>query len=156
MAFAILGQGDAATALFSLLNPINHTLSVKHVRRYKVEPYVVAADIYAIQPHVGRGGWTWYTGSAGWMQRAGVESILGLRIRADVLYLDPCIPRDWPQFEIVFRHHSARYIILVDNPRQAGHGISSITLDGTMLPGSIARLPLMDDGTMHRIELTLG
>jgi cyclic beta-1,2-glucan synthetase len=156
MAFAILGQGDAATALFSLLNPINHTLSAKHVRRYKVEPYVVAADIYAIQPHVGRGGWTWYTGSAGWMQRAGVESILGLRIRADVLYLDPCVPKDWPQFEIVFRHHSARYIILVDNPRQAGHGITSITLDGTMLPGSIARLPLMDDGTTHRIELTLG
>ena len=156
MALAKLGQGDAATALFSLLNPINHALSAEHVQRYKVEPYVVAADIYAIPPHVGRGGWTWYTGSAGWMQRAGVESILGIRVRAGVLHLDPCIPRAWSHFEIVLRHHSTRYTILVDNPRQVSRGVTSITLDGTALPGCATQLPLVDDGATHRIELRLG
>ncbi len=93
MAFAALGEGDKAAALFSLLNPINHARTRSDVHRYKVEPYVVAADVYAAAPHVGRGGWTWYTGSAGWMQRAGVESILGLRLEGDVLRLDPCIPK---------------------------------------------------------------
>ena len=96
MAFAALGEGDKAAALFSLLNPINHARTRADVHRYKVEPYVVAADVYATAPHVGRGGWTWYTGSAGWMQRAGVESILGLRLEGDVLHLDPCIPKAWP------------------------------------------------------------
>ena len=93
MAFAALGEGDKAADLFSLLNPINHARTRADVLRYKVEPYVVAADVYATAPHVGRGGWTWYTGSAGWMHRAGVESILGLRIRGAFLHLDPCIPK---------------------------------------------------------------
>ena len=98
LAFAMLGEGDKAAALFSLLNPINHARTRAEVHRYKVEPYVIAADVYAAKPHVGRGGWTWYTGSAGWMQRAGVESILGLRLRGDALELDPCIPKSWPGF----------------------------------------------------------
>ena len=97
MAFAALGEGDKAADLFSLLNPINHARSRSDVLRYKVEPYVVAADIYASAPHIGRGGWTWYTGSAGWMQRAGIESILGLTIRGAALHLDPCIPKTWPR-----------------------------------------------------------
>ena len=97
MAFAALGEGDKAAGLFSLLNPINHARTRAEVHRYKVEPYVVAADVYAAPGHVGRGGWTWYTGSAGWMQRAGIESILGLRIRGEFLLLDPCIPKSWPQ-----------------------------------------------------------
>ena len=92
MAFAGLGEGDKAAALFWMLNPINHARTRTDMHRYKVEPYVVAADVYAAPGHVGRGGWTWYTGSAGWMQRAGVESILGLRIEGDKLRLDPCIP----------------------------------------------------------------
>ena len=96
MAFAALGEGDKAAELFSLLNPINHARTRADVHRYKVEPYVVAADVYAAPPHVGRGGWTWYTGSAGWMQRAGIESILGLRLQGAVLHLDPCIPKAWP------------------------------------------------------------
>ena len=81
------------------------------MQRYKVEPYVVAADVYANPRHVGRGGWTWYTGSAGWMQRAGIESILGLRLRGEVLHLDPCIPKAWPSFEMMVRYRSARYKI---------------------------------------------
>ena len=93
MAFAALGEGDKAAELFSLLNPINHSRTPADAYRYKVEPYVACADIYSTAPHVGRGGWTWYTGSAGWMQRAGVESILGLRFRGAFLSVDPCIPK---------------------------------------------------------------
>ena len=106
MAFAALGDGDKAVDLFSLINPINHARTRSDVLRYKVEPYVVAADVYATAPHVGRGGWTWYTGSAGWMQRAGVESILGLRIRGAFMHLDPCIPQAWPGFEMRVRWQS--------------------------------------------------
>ena len=95
MAFAALGEGDKAAELFSLLNPINHSRTRADAYRYKVEPYVVCADIYSTAPHVGRGGWTWYTGSAGWLQRAGVESLLGLRLRGAFLSVDPCIPKAW-------------------------------------------------------------
>ena len=121
MAFAALGEGDKAADLFSLLNPINHARTRSDVHRYKVEPYVVAADIYASAPHIGRGGWTWYTGSAGWMQRAGVESILGLRIRGAFLHLDPCIPKSWATFEMTVRRQSAQYEITV---AQSGRGQS--------------------------------
>ena len=100
IAFATLGDGDKAAELFSLLNPINHASTRASVHRYKVEPYVVAADVYSVPPHVGRGGWTWYTGSAGWMYRAGLESILGLRLQGAFLLLAPCIPKHWPRFDI--------------------------------------------------------
>ena len=100
LAFAALGDGDKAGELFAILNPINHASTRAGVHRYKVEPYVMAADVYSEPPHVGRGGWTWYTGSAGWMYQAGVEWILGFRLRGTTLILDPCIPRAWPGFEI--------------------------------------------------------
>src|SRR5204863_6819049 len=129
-AFAGLGDGDRAHALFHLLNPINHAGTTNEAERYKVEPYSVAADIYATEPHVGRGGWTWYTGSAGWMHRAGLEWILGFRVRGGTLHLDPCIPRAWRGFEITFRHHSARYEITVENPRSVTRGVSRVELDG--------------------------
>jgi cyclic beta-1,2-glucan synthetase len=117
----VLGEGDKAAALFWMLNPINHARTRADTHRYKVEPYVVVADVYAASGHVGRGGWTWYTGSAGWMQRAGVESILGLRIESDKLRLDPCIPASWPRFEITLRHGASRFEIVVENPgRDAG------------------------------------
>ncbi len=96
IAFALLGQADKAAELFSLLNPINRTTTRADVHRYKVEPYVIAADIYSVAPHVGRGGWTWYTGSAGWMYRAGLEWILGFRLQGSRLQLAPCIPAHWP------------------------------------------------------------
>ena len=95
MAFAALGEGDKAAELFAMLNPINHARTRADVHRYKVEPYVVCADIYSTPPHVGRGGWTWYTGSAGWLQRAGVESLLGLRFCGEAIVVDPCIPKAW-------------------------------------------------------------
>ena len=156
IAFAGLGQGDEAAALFSLLNPINHTSTRTAVRRYKVEPYVVAADVYSVAPHTGRGGWTWYTGSAGWMYRAALEAILGFRLQGTHLLLNPCIPKHWPRFELVFRHRSARYEIAVANPNGVNRGVAASTLDGLALPAGEPRIQLMDDGATHRIEMTLG
>ena len=156
MAFAALGDGDRAGELFSLLNPINHSSTRAGVHRYKVEPYVMAADVYAEPPHVGRGGWTWYTGSAGWMYQAGVESILGFRLRDTTLVIDPCIPRAWPSYELDFRYHSTRYEIVVENPRGVSRGVSSVELDGSRLEGDGARVPLADDGATHRVRVILG
>jgi len=156
MAFAALGDGDRAAGLFSLLNPINHARTRADVLRYKVEPYVVAADVYAAPPHVGRGGWTWYTGSAGWMQRAGIESILGLRLEGATMHLDPCIPVSWPGFAMTLRHGSARYEIAVENPDGASRGIRSATLDGVAVDERPLSLPLADDGAVHEVRLVLG
>jgi cyclic beta-1,2-glucan synthetase len=154
MAFAALGEGDKAAGLFSLLNPINHARTRADVHRYKVEPYVVAADVYATPPHVGRGGWTWYTGSAGWMQRAGIESILGLRMQGTFLHLDPCIPKFWRTFEMTVRYRSTRYEILVENPNGVAHGVLSARFDGK--EGQPLCFPLLDDGTIHHVHVKLG
>jgi len=154
LAWAMLGEGDKATELFLMLNPINHASTRAGIHRYKVEPYVVSADIYAVAPHIGRGGWTWYTGSAGWMYRAGLESILGFRLRGSTLVIDPCIPRAWPRFEVVFQYHSARYEIAVENPRGVSRGVSQVTCDAKVLPQG-AGIPLVDGGT-HRVCVTLG
>jgi cyclic beta-1,2-glucan synthetase len=156
LAFAALGDGDKAGELFALLNPINHASSRTGVYRYKVEPYVIAADIYAEPPHVGRGGWTWYTGSAGWMYRAGIEWILGFRVRGTRLYFDPCIPRAWKRFDIAFCYHSARYIIAVENPRGVARGVSSIELDGVSLASGRTYIELADDGATHQVRVGLG
>jgi len=156
MAFAALGEGDKAAALFSMLNPINHARTRSDVVRYKVEPYVLAADIYSEPPHAGRGGWTWYTGSAGWMQRAGIESILGLHKEGDMLRLDPCIPRDWPGFDLTIRHGAARYRITVDNPKGVSRGIASATLDGVALSTSPLLIPLGDAAGDFAVDVCLG
>jgi cyclic beta-1,2-glucan synthetase len=156
IAFAMLGDGDKATELFALLNPIHHTSSRTATHRYKVEPYVVSADIYSQPPHVGRGGWTWYTGSAAWMYRAGIERILGLRVQGTTLLVDPCIPKAWPSFEIEFRHGSARYEIAVQNPCGVNRGVTAVELDGRSLPGESRRIPLVDDGATHRVRVVLG
>ncbi|HYM82062.1 MAG TPA: glucoamylase family protein, partial [Candidatus Limnocylindria bacterium] len=155
IAFAALGDGDQATSLFSLLNPINRTSTRSDLRRYKVEPYVVAADVYSVAPHAGRGGWTWYTGSAGWLYRAGLEAILGFRLRGAHLLLDPCIPKAWPGFDIVFKYRSARYEITVENPNGVSRGIVVAELDGKTLPEGPTRVPLMEDGA-HKVRVVLG
>ena len=155
LAFAALGDGDRAGDLFRMLNPINRTASRAGVQRYKVEPYVAAGDVYAELPHIGRGGWTWYTGSAGWLYRAGMEWILGFRVRGKTLSIDPCIPRTWSNYSIVFRYHSASYKIEVQNPRGVSRGVSRAELDGKPLPNS-ANVPLVDDGVEHRVVVVLG
>ena len=156
MAFAALGDGDAAVSLFSLLNPIHHARTRADVLRYKVEPYVVAADVYANPSHVGRGGWTWYTGSAGWMQRAGVESILGLRICGDFLHLDPCIDRTWPSFEIVIRRGAARYEIRVENPAGVSRGVKFAEMDGREITERPIRIPVESAEAIHKVSVTMG
>ncbi|MGK7863897.1 GH36-type glycosyl hydrolase domain-containing protein [Falsiroseomonas sp. E2-1-a4] len=156
MAFAALGKGSKAGRLFAMMNPINHARTRSDVHRYKVEPYVVAADISATPPHVGRGGWTWYTGSSGWMQRAGIESILGLRLQSGTLLFDPCIPADWPGFEVTLRHGTARYEIRVENPEGVERGIAEGSLDGEPIGGGPLRLQLVDDGASHRLFVRLG
>jgi cyclic beta-1,2-glucan synthetase len=155
IAFATLGDGDKATELFAMLNPINRASTDAGVRRYKVEPYVVAADVYAEPPHVGRGGWTWYTGSAGWMYRAGLESILGFRVRGGRLVVDPCIPRAWPGFELTFRYRSARYDLVVENPQGVSRGVASVEIDGALLTGDLS-IGLADDRAAHRVRIVLG
>ncbi len=156
MAFAALGEGDKAAKLFALLNPINNTGTRSDVHRYKVEPYVVAADVYSMPPHLGRGGWTWYTGSAAWMQRAGIEFILGLRFEGACLHLEPRISRSWPKYEVMFRHRTARYEIVVENPEGVSQGIVAAHLDGHPITERPLQLPLMDDGRIHRISVRLG
>jgi cyclic beta-1,2-glucan synthetase len=156
IAIAMLGDGDAAGELFALLNPINHASTRTAIHRYKVEPYVACADLYAQPSHVGRGGWTWYTGAAGWMYRAGLEWILGFRVRGRTLHLDPCVPRAWRHFDIVFRHHSARYEIGVENPAGVSRGVVRVELDGGVLAGNSPAIPLADDGATHTVRLVLG
>jgi cyclic beta-1,2-glucan synthetase len=160
IAFAILGDGNKAAELFSILNPINRSSTPAAISRYKVEPFVVCADVYSQAPHIGRGGWTWYTGSAGWMYRAGLEWILGFRLQGTMILLDPCIPNVWPGFEIGYCYRSACYKIHVENPDGVSRGIAGWTLDGvaqtTPPKGTPVRINLMDDGTTHHVYVTLG
>ena len=156
MAFADLGQGNQAGELLGMLNPVNRTATRADVHRYKVEPYVVAADVYSVAPHAGRGGWTWYTGSAGWMYRAGLESVVGLRVQGDRLKLVPCFPEVWPRAEISYRHRSARYEIVIENPQHVSGGIASLELDGSPQSDGADSIKLVDDGSVHRVTVVLG
>jgi len=155
VALAMLGEGDIAVDLFKLLSPIHHARDRTNVDVYKVEPYAVVADVYSEPPHVGRGGWTWYTGAAGWLYRLGLGSILGFQKRGSALCIDPCIPKDWKGFEITYRHGDTLYRITVKNPKGVCRGVSGISLDGTPIPGG-ELVPLVDDGREHRVEVVLG
>jgi cyclic beta-1,2-glucan synthetase len=154
IAFAMLGDGDLAGELFGLLNPINHSSTRAGLHKYKVEPYVAMADIYAVPPHTGRGGWTWYTGSARWMYRAAVEYILGFKLEGDRLRIDPCIPRGWREFEINYRRGTTNYRIKVENPHSLCRGVASIQLDGVAQPG--VDVGLVDDGGTHEVHVLMG
>ena len=156
LAQARLGNGDAAGDLFALLNPINHAASPAEAERYKVEPYVVAADVYSTAPHEGRGGWTWYTGSAAWMYRAGIEGLLGLTRRATTLHLNPCFPAAWPRLSATVRHNGAQYDITILNPDHTGKTVTQATLDGHPLQVSPEGADIaLSDGT-HKLTITLG
>ncbi len=155
IAYAMLGEGDQAAELLRMLNPIKRTTTRTGVYAYKVEPYVLAADIYAEPPHVRRGGWTWYTGAAGWFYRAGLESVLGLQIRADKLVLNPCIPKAWTDYSISYHYKTSRYEISVENPNGVSCGIASMELDGIEQAGGNS-LGLQDDGQVHRVRVVLG
>jgi cyclic beta-1,2-glucan synthetase len=153
-ATALLGQGGRAVELFDLLNPLSHSSTPEAVKRYKVEPYVVAADVYGVPPHTGRGGWTWYTGSASWLYRVGLESILGFRRQGNRLRLDPCIPAAWPGYEITYRYRSTTYHIVVENPLGVERGVGHVEIDGVEVQeGTVV---LADDGQDHQVRVRLG
>jgi cyclic beta-1,2-glucan synthetase len=154
MAFARLGDGDLASELFSILNPITPTSTRAGLHKYKVEPYVTAGDVYSVAPLTGRGGWTWYTGSSAWLHRAAVESILGFRIEGKHFILDPCIPRRWPGFEMEYRDGDTTYKIRVENPRGVCRGVESIEVDGAPAPGK--RVCREHDGRTHEVVVRLG
>ncbi len=154
MAMAQLGSGDEAVELFHMLNPINHTRSADGVGRYMAEPYVVAGDLHADPAHAGRAGWTWYTGSAGLMYRAGLESILGLRRKGSTFEVDPCIPSSWPEYAILWRFGRTRYEITVLNPERRCRGIGEAEWNGA--PVDSHSIPLVDDGGTHQVRLVLG
>ncbi|MEP6899281.1 MAG: glucoamylase family protein, partial [Rhodanobacter sp.] len=149
MAFAELGDSARAWELLRMINPVNHGIDATQMDVYKVEPYVVTADVYAVKPHVGRGGWSWYTGSAGWMYRLITESLLGLRLEAGHLRFAPVLPADWDGFSMSYRHRTTWYRI---NLRQSdADGDSRVWLDGVMQPDG--RITLLDDGAEHSVEV---
>jgi len=153
-AYTEMGQGDRAGALFQLLNPVHHSDTGEKMRRYGVEPYVVAADVYSGEGVFGRGGWTWYTGSSGWMVRLGIEAILGLRRGGDALWIEPCIPSDWPGYRIGYRFGATTYRIEVENPEGSSTGIERVSMDGKELDDG--RIPLEDDGGEHHVVVKMG
>lgn len=154
MALAKLHCGDEVAELFHMLNPISHSRTPADVDRYKAEPYVLAGDVYGRAPHAGRGGWSWYTGSAAWLYRAGLEGMLGLTRRGATFSIAPCVPPSWPGYEITWRFGQTRYTIAVSNPDHVSHGIRAATLDGA--PVTAAAIPLVDDGGNHDVRIVLG
>jgi cyclic beta-1,2-glucan synthetase len=148
LATALQGDGDRALELFQMLNPITHSDTPKAVDIYKVEPYVVAADVYTAKGHLGRGGWTWYTGSASWMYRTALEAILGFQQRGELLYIEPCIPASWKEFIVEYRFKSSTYVIKVENPDGLQHGLTELTVDGRKVEKAIS---LADDGKTHNV-----
>ena len=154
IANSILGEGDKVGDLFNMLNPINRTATRAGAFAYKVEPYVVAADVYAESPHTRRGGWTWYTGAAGWLYQAGIENVLGLRVRAGKLSFHPCIPGAWRNYEMTLRYKSCIYKIFVENPHSVSCTVANIELNGQSHADPI--VTLCDDGSTHNIRVVMG
>jgi len=154
LALSRLGSGDEAVEFFHMLNPINHSRTASQVERYMTEPYAVAGDIYDHPAHRGRGGWTWYTGSAGWMYRVALEGILGLQRCGAFFTLNPCIPSSWPTYSIEWCFGKTHYTIVVENPERRCRGVASVELDGS--PAGPAAIPLQDDGRVHRVRVVLG
>jgi cyclic beta-1,2-glucan synthetase len=156
-AFTELGDGDRAAAVLRTILPVVRASTPEGAAHYRTEPFVVAADIAGVPPHTGRGGWTWYTGTASWTWRLTLEAILGLRRRQGTLEIDPCIPREWPGFEAVFKAGGAGgavYRVKVENPDGVTKGVAEAWLDGVRLDG--AKLPLTDDGKEHEVRVRMG
>ena len=153
MAFAMMGDTERAWEFFAMLNPVNHGSTPEAIERYKVEPYVMCADIYGVSPHTGRGGWTWYTGAAGWMYRLTVETLLGLQLEVDHLRIAPCIPADWDSYKIHYRYRETVYHITVRRVGEPSGQVIRVTVDGVERPD--ARIPLIDDRREHFVEVDL-
>ena len=154
LAFARRGDGDKAVRLLRMLNPIEHAREKESCQRYKVEPYVMAGDVYSLAGHVGRGGWTWYTGAAGWTYRVWLEEVLGFQRRGDKLTINPVIPKDWTGFQLRYRYQNTSYRIAVENPDHCSRGVMLVELDGVALADKTVKLN--DDATPHEVRVVLG
>ena len=154
IALARLGMGDEAMELFHMVNPINHMRTPGGSERYRVEPYAIAADVYAHPMHVGRGGWTWYTGSAGWMYQAAIRDLLGVQRHGATISINPCIPAIWPQYSLDWTFGKTRYRFTVLNPERRTNGVASVSLDGAVVDARA--VPLVDDGAEHKVDVVLG
>ena len=152
MAFAQMGDAARAWELFALINPINHGATLDAIRKYKVEPYVVAADVYSAAPHTGRGGWTWYTGSAGWMYRLVIEALLGLHLNVDVLRLAPCLPAPWSEYRVHYRFRNTQYHIEFHSAAN-GKSIARVEVDGADQPDKAVHL--VDDQQQHYVKVEI-
>jgi cyclic beta-1,2-glucan synthetase len=154
LAFARLGDGAKAMELLDLINPVARSSTIEEARRYRVEPFIIPADVYSQYPHVGRGGWTWYTGSAGWMYRVAVEAILGLSLHRGALRIDPCIPPDWPRFDVIYRAPHAEYRIAVENPDGVSRGVRVVEVDGVEVPEK--EIAIAADGGVYQVRVIMG
>ena len=154
LALARQGDGDKAVSLLRMLNPIEQARDEEDFARYKVEPYVVAADVYSSPGHLGRGGWTWYTGAAGWIYRVWLEEVLGFKLRGDILIIDPVIPKDWPGYHLRYRYKSTVYEIDIENPAHVSRGVTLVEYDGA--PVTSKAIGLRDDKQPHTIRVRLG
>jgi cellobiose phosphorylase len=153
MAFALMGDAGRAWELFSMLNPVHHSLTPAARDTYRIEPYAVAADVYAVVPHVGRGGWTWYTGSAGWMYRLLVETLLGVGLEGEKLRISPRLPPAWTGFRIHYRYRETLYHITVRRLAANSAETPFLVLDGMAIAGEA--IPLADDRCDHAAEINL-
>jgi cyclic beta-1,2-glucan synthetase len=157
MAFAALGNHRRAWELFDLINPVTHGATAEATAVYRIEPYVVAADVYGVAPHIGRGGWSWYTGSAAWMYRLLVESLLGLERRGSTLHINPRLPEGWEHATIHYRYQETTYCITVHQPAHGvsdGGEVTSTTLDGVAI--AEPAIALVNDRRVHRVAVELG
>jgi cyclic beta-1,2-glucan synthetase len=154
IALARLGMGDEAMELFHMINPINHMRTAEDAERYRTEPFAVAADVYAHPMHIGRGGWTWYTGSAGWLYQAAIQALLGLRRRGATISVQPCIPSVWPEYSLDWTFGGTRYRFTVANPERQSSGVAAATLDGVDVDPEA--IPVSEDGGDHEVRIVLG
>jgi cellobiose phosphorylase len=152
MAFAALGDSRRAWELLGMINPVNHSKSPAGIAIYKAEPYVVAADVYALPPHTGRGGWTWYTGSAGWLYRLIAESLLGLRLDVDKLRVAPCLPAEWKGYKMYYRYRETVYAIDVEQ-QPGGESSTIVTIDG--IERQDGTIPLVDDRRNRSVRIVI-
>jgi cellobiose phosphorylase len=154
MAFARRGDGDKAVRLLRMLNPVERSREKEDCLRYKVEPYVMAGDVYSLAGHVGRGGWTWYTGAAAWTYRVWLEEVLGFQRRGDTLTINPVIPKEWSGFRLRYRHGNTLYRIAIENPLHCSRGVTLVEVDGIAVAEKV--VTLLDDGSPHEVCVVLG
>lgn len=153
LAFAKLGFGDKALEYYRMINPIEHSRTKDAAKKYKVEPYVIPADIYEAKGLEGRGGWTWYTGSSSWFNKIGLENILGFNIEQGVLKINPCIPKEWKEYSIRYRFKNSIYNIKVKNPNSKNTGVDKMLLNGEEVENK--EIKLVDNGKVNEIEVVM-